>query len=426
MTTLRLSPRDQAMLDGEHGAGTQAAMRILTRIAKIQGAEELLDISHVHVGGSIYTGPGSLSVIEKLVELGAQVSVPTTLNAISVDQRRWESQAVDPDFAEKAIRLAEGFKQLGASPIFSCTPYVFPSTPHRGDDIVWAESNAIVYANSVIGARTNRHGDFMDICAAITGRAPKAGLHLTENRRGTFLVEVPPLEHLDGSFYTALGYLVGKHAGDLVPVITGIESIPTTEELKALCASVATSGPVGLVHVVGVTPEAPKLEEALGHREPIRTLTVTTDMLLTTAAGLSTGSGTPDLDLIVLGSPHFTLGDFESLAKLTRGRIRHPRVDLIATTSRFVLEQATANGWVEDAQSFGVRFSTDTCLCMLSPTLLPAGTQTVMTSSGKFAHYGPGLIRQNVFYGSLEDCIDSAVAGMPLTSKPAWAAPPSR
>jgi cis-L-3-hydroxyproline dehydratase len=195
---LTLSDEDRAMLDGVHGEGTRTAMRIVTRIARIQGAAALVDVSHVHVGGGIYTGPGSLKVIETLVERGARVRVPTTINAISIDRQRWRTQNVDADFADKADRLATGFENLGASPIFSCTPYVFPDAPRYGQDIVWAESNAIVYANSVIGARTNRHGDFLDVCAAITGRAPLAGFHLPQNRTGTFLVNVAPTAQRDG------------------------------------------------------------------------------------------------------------------------------------------------------------------------------------------------------------------------------------
>jgi cis-L-3-hydroxyproline dehydratase len=378
-------------------------------------------VSHVHVGGSIYTGPGSLEVIERLVECEARVRVPTTINAISIDRQRWRTQDVDADFADKADRLATGFENLGASPIFSCTPYVFPGRPGYGQDIVWAESNAIVYANSVLGARTNRHGDFLDVCAAITGRAPLAGFHLPENRNGSLLVTVPPTSRPDGSFFTALGYLVGKEAGDLVPVIEGIADPPTTEDLKAFCAAVATSGPVGMFHMVGVTPEAPSREAALGGREPVRTLDVTIDDLLDTMRGLSTGDAGSALDLVVLGSPHFTLGDFAELVGLVDGRTRDPRVDVLITTSRFVLDQAVRQGWAQIIEEFGGRFSTDTCLCMLNADMLAPGTRTVMTNSGKFAHYGPGLVQRGVLFGTLSDCVESAVAGAPRTTTPAWA-----
>lgn len=420
-TELTLSDEDRAMLDGEHGDGVRSAMRIITRMAEIQGAAALVDVSHVHVDCGIYTGPGSLAVVETLVASGARVRVPTTVNAISIDRQRWRSQNVDPGFAAKADRLATAIEDLGASPTFSCTPYVFPDGPRFGEDIVWAESNAIVYANSVIGARTNRHGDLLDVCAAITGRAPLAGLHLPENRVGTFLVTVPPMDRLDGSFYVALGYLVGQQAGELVPVIDGLPGTPSTEDLKAFCAAVATSGAVGLFHMVGVTPEAPSRHAALGGRPPLRTLDVTPEALLDTVKGLSTGQEAAALDLVVLGSPHFTSGDFAELAGLVAGRTRDPRVDVLITTSRFALDQAREQGWAQAIEAFGARFSTDTCLCMLSPDMLAPGTRAVMTNSGKFAHYGPGLVRRGVWFGSLADCVDSAVAGTVRTRRPAWA-----
>jgi predicted aconitase len=287
---------------------------------------------------------------------------------------------------------------------------------------VWAESNAIVYANSVIGARTNRHGDFLDVCAAVTGRAPLAGFHLPQNRMGSLLVKVPPLAQRDVLFYTALGYLVGKNAGDLVPVIDGIPDIPSTEDLKALCAAVSTSGSVAMFHMVGVTPEAPTPDAALGGREPIRTLEITADMLLDTVHGLSTGEGGSALDLVVLGSPHFTLGDFAELADLVDGRTCDPRVDVVITTSRFVLDQAVQRGWAQTVEAFGARVSTDTCLCMLNSDLVAHDVRTVMTNSGKFAHYGPGLIQRGVLFGGLSDCVESAVAGTPRVTTPAWAA----
>lgn len=420
MTELKLSTQDQQMLDGAMGKGVQSAMRVIVRIATIQQATELIDISHVHVGGSIYTGPGSLDVIETLVGQGARVRVPTTINAISIDRQRWKNQAIDKEFARSADRLATAFEDLGASPIFSCTPYVFPEAPTAGQDIVWAESNAIAYANAVIGARTNRHGDFLDICAAITGRVPLAGLHLPETRLGTFLVEVPPLQNLDGSFYTALGYLVGKHADDLVPVIDGLVDHPSQGDLKSFCAAVATSGAVGMFHMVGVTPEAPSRRAAFGGKAPLRTLKVTTSALIETTKSLSSGDG-DKLDLIVMGSPHLTIGECAELAGLVRGKKRHRRVDFLITTNRLVLEQARLNGWAEIIEEFGGRFSTDTCLCMLNPAMIPNRVHTVMTNSGKFAHYGPGLIKRGVYFGAMNDCVESAVAGRPTVSFPAWA-----
>jgi len=419
MHDFELTERDQAILAGEEGRAAQIALRIVIRIAVVQGAKRLLDISNVHVGGSIYTGQASLYVIETLAELGAQVRVPTSINAISIDRLRWRDQNVDPEFAGYADRLATAFEKMGAKPIFSCTPYVFPDSPKLGDDIVWAESNAIVYSNSVLGARTNRHGDFLDICAAITGRAPYCGLHLDENRKGNFLINVPRLTNLDSSFYTVLGYLIGKHAGSDIPVINGLDEKPKIEDLKYLSSTLATSGAVGLFHMVGVTPEAPTLKQALGGGNASRTLDVTREELLSVFTKLSTAHD-EKLDLVLLGSPHFTLGDFKELAELVVGKQANGKCDVLITTSQFIYKQAQETGYVERIERFGARVSTDLCLCMLNASMFPPSTKTAMTNSGKFAHYGPGLIGKGVYFGSLQDCVNSAIAGKRVIEHPRW------
>lgn len=416
---VELSDNDRAMLDGREGEAVQRAVRIILRIAEIQGAPRLIDISRVHVGGSIYTGRGSLAVIEELVSLGAQVRVPTTVNAISIDRRDGRKPAANDEFARNADRLASALETMGCTSTFSCTPYVFPEPPTLGEDILWAESNAITYANSVLGARTNRHGDFLDVCAAITGRVPFSGLHVPENRVGTLLVTVPEVENPDSSFFTVLGYLIGKQTGTQVPVIEGIRKSPSMEDLKALCSTVATSGSVGLFHMVGVTPEAPTLDAALGGREPARTLTVTLDDLRNVWRNLSSGRH-EELQLVVVGSPHTTMGDLVELAELVRGRKKHSRVDFLVTTSRFVHHQAEQRGLLEVLTEFGIRVNTDTCLCMLNERQLPAGTVGVMTNSGKFAHYGPGLVNRGVYFGSTKDCVESAVLGRPVVADPRW------
>jgi predicted aconitase len=415
---LELSEVDRAMLAGVEGEAARRAMRIIVRIADIQGARRLIDVSHVHVGGSIYTGQGSLGVIEQLVAEGAAVRVPTTLNAISIDRRR-QHPGVDEEFARNADRLAGALEAMGCRPIFSCTPYVFPEGPEIGQDILWAESNAIAYANSVIGARTNRHGDFMDVCAAITGRVPYSGLHLSENRVGTFLVKVPEVLDPDPCYYAVLGYLVGKEAGNQVPVIDGLAGVPSLEALKAFCSTVATAGAVGLFHMVGVTPEAPTVQAALGGREPERTLVVTPDDLGRVWREMSSGQG-QELQVVAIGSPHATLGDFVELAEHVRDRKKDAEVDFLVTTSRWVHEQAETQGLLDVLAEFGARVSTDTCLCMLNEQQLPTGTVGVMTNSGKFAHYGPGLIKRGVYFGSTADCVESAVLGRPVMAEPAW------
>ncbi|MGE8062487.1 aconitase X [Pseudomonas sp. NPDC089547] len=416
---VELSERDKAILAGEEGKASQIAMRIVLRIAEMQGAKKLVDITSVHVGGSIYTGQASLKVVEALAEMGAQVKVPTSINAISIDRKRWKDQNIDPEFAGYADRLATAFEQMGCKPIFSCTPYVFPENPKLGDDIVWAESNAIVYSNSVLGARTNRQGDFLDICAAIVGRAPYCGLHMEENRKGNFVINIPKVKNVDSSFYTVLGYLIGKHAGADIPVICGVEEKPSLEDLKYLSSTLATSGAVGLFHMVGVTPEAPTLEAALGGQPPKRTMDVTEEDMLSVFEKLST-THEEKLDLVLLGSPHFTLGDFKELAELVDGKHASPDCDFLITTNQYVYEQAEAEGYLGLIERFGARVSTDICLCMLNADMFPATAKTAMTNSGKFAHYGPGLVGKGVSYGSLLDCVNSAVEAKRVIGKPNW------
>lgn len=418
--SLKLSPYDEALLRGEKGEAAKRAMRIIVEMARIQQAEELTDIAYAHIGGSVYTGEHSLEIIESLAELGGKVVVPTTMNAISLDRKRWREQGIEASFANNADRLVKAYEKMGVQPTFSCTPYVFPEKPQFGDDIVWAESNAIAYANSVLGARTNRHGDFLDICAALTGRAPKSGLHLKENRYGTFLVNVPNVKRKDVAFYTVLGYAIGRLSKEGIPVIQITEPDLTTEKLKAFSATISTAGPVGLYHIVGVTPEARTLEEALNGKEPEAVYDITIEDLENTWQQLST-TDSNKIEMIVMGSPHFTLDECQELAELVDGKTKDSNVDFLITTSTYIFNQAKEKGFVEKIEQFGARFSTDICLCMLNEMMLRDNVEHVMTNSGKFAHYGPGLISRRVIFSDMEQCVQTAVQGGKVTAKvPDW------
>ena len=208
-----LAAIDKSILAGGLGEGAQLAMRIVLRMAGLLGADRLIDVTQAHIDGCIYTGPGGLRFAERLAALGAQVRVPTTLNAISVDRRRWRALGVDAAIGEPASRLADAYLKLGAKPSFTCAPYLLDTAPAFGEQIVWAESNAVVYANSVLGARTLKYPDYLDICIALTGRAPLAGWHLDAGRAPSVLIELPPIENADKSLYPLLGY----HIGGLAP-----------------------------------------------------------------------------------------------------------------------------------------------------------------------------------------------------------------
>src|SRR5215470_88616 len=275
---LTLSERDRAMLAGDHGPAARLAMSILVRMADVYGARELMDITQAHIDSTIYLGDATLEFAERLVSLGARVAVPTSLNVSGVDECGWKDWAVSPEWAAKAARQMLAYERMGAVPTWTCAPYQTTMRPVFGQQIAWGESNAIAFANSVIGARTERYPDLLDICCAITGRVPAVGLHLPENRGGDIclcLTGVPAELQRDDQFFAVLGHLVGQLADEHIPVIDGIVVSPAEDQLKAFAAAAASSGRVALFHLVGVTPEAPSLEAAFQRRSPERTVDVT-------------------------------------------------------------------------------------------------------------------------------------------------------
>ena len=254
---LELTADDRAMLDGRDGAAASQAMRIICAMAAQQGAARLVDVTQGHVDGCIYASPANLTFAETMAEMGARVRVPTTMNAISVDRENWQAQGVPPSFGGPAARLADAYVRMGCRPTFTCSPYLLDSAPGVGEAIAWAESNAVVFANSVLGARTAKHPDFLDLCIALTGRAPLAGVYLDEPRRARRVIEVELPEGVDDAFWPLVGYLAGLKAPDRIPLLRGLASArPGRDDLKALCAAFGTTSAAPMLHVEGVTPEA--------------------------------------------------------------------------------------------------------------------------------------------------------------------------
>ncbi|HEY0288587.1 MAG TPA: aconitase family protein [Pseudomonas sp.] len=415
-----LSETDQALLDGTHGKAAQVAMGIILRMAELQGATQLLDITQAHIDGCIYTGPASLRFARQLVDWDAHVRVPTTLNSISVDKRRWRELGVDPALGEPASQLGDAYLQMGAKVSFTCAPYLLDSAPEFGEQIVWAESNAVVYANSVIGARTLKYPDYLDICIALTGRAPKIGCHLTQQRHATLRIEVPTLDALDDSFYPLLGYHVGLLCGAQIPVICGLEhQAPTLDDLKAFGAAFATTSAAPMFHIAGVTPEASSAEVALGAIAPGKILHIQPEDLLHSWRELNSAQS-PDVDAVTLGNPHFSLSECATLAQLCDGQRKHESIAIVITCGRATLEKAQAAGHVATLQHFGVQFVTDTCWCMLGEPVLPPTARNLMTNSGKYAHYAPGLVGRRVHFASLAECVESARTGQASGRLPVW------
>jgi predicted aconitase len=417
---LKLSGRDRALLEGKHGPAAKMAMSILVRMAEVYGAAELMDITQAHIDSTIYVGEAGLEFAERLASLGAKVSVPTTLNVSGVDEHHWREWAVPADWAEKAHRQMVAYQSMGATPTWTCAPYQTDLKPRFGQQIAWGESNAIAFANSVIGARTERYPDLLDICAAITGRVPAVGLHLTENRAGQVLLklaDVPRKLQEDDTFYPVLGHLIGKLAEDRVPVVEGLTVSPAEDQLKTLCAAASSSGQVALIHIVGITPEAPTQEAAFQGREFERRFDIDMERLRSARRELTTAEG-EGLDMVVLGSPHFSLAEFKALAPLLKGRKRHPDVELLVTTSRGMRLLAEESGALEELTRFGGRVTVDTCI--LATPMLPKSIKTLMTNSAKYAFYAPALLGTQVTFGSLSDCVQSAIEGRVIRDESLW------
>ncbi len=418
--TVSLDDDDRRMAEGEQGPAAQMAMSILLRMAEVFDAPKLLDISGAHIDSTIYIGEGGLEYAERLARLGAQVAVPTTLNVSGLDEHHWREWAVPPDWAEKSSRQMAAYQSMGTVPTWTCAPYQTELKPMFGQQIAWGESNAIVFANSVIGARTERYPDLLDICCAITGRVPSFGLHLAEHRAGDILLrlcDVPAEIQRDDTFYPVLGHLMGKIAHDRIPVLEGLSCTPTDDQLKALGAAAASSGTVALFHIVGVTPEAPTRDAAFQGRTPVYTVDVTMDLLRAARQELTTVES-DSLDMVVLGSPHFSLAEFKQLAPLLAGKHVHPRVKFLVTCNRAVVQFAKQGGYLDALQAFGGQVTVDTCI--LASPMLPPEIKTLMTNSGKYAYYAPGMLNTQVAFGSLTDCVQSAVEGRIVRDESLW------
>jgi predicted aconitase len=420
--SVHLSSRDRAMLAGTEGGAPRMAMAILVRMADVWNASELMDVSQAHIDSTIYIGDAGLEFAERLAALGARVAVPTTLNVSGVDEHHWREWAVPAEWAAKAYRQMMAYQSMGCKPTWTCAPYQTDMAPAFGQQIAWGESNAIVFANSVLGARTNRYPDLLDVCAAITARVPAVGLHLTENRAAEVimhLVCVPDGLQRHDAFYPVLGHLMGQVAQDRIPVVTGFTVPPSDDQLKAMGAACASSGTVAMFHLVGVTPEAPTLDAALQGRPPRLEVDVTLERLRAARRDLTTAEGEA-LDLVVLGSPHFSFNEFRTLAPLIEGRARHPAVEFLVTSSRMMRDLARDAGLLAPLEAFGGRLTVDTCI--LATPMLPKRIKRIMTNSAKYAYYSPGLLETEVVFGSLSDCVASAIAGRVVRDESVWGA----
>lgn len=412
-----LTQQEGAIAAGTDGAAM--AMRIVAEAARLMGADRLIPIASAHIDGALYHGDSGTLFAEKLVAGGARVAVRATLNVGALDLTGCSRVRLDEPMRGMARRMMDSYRALGCEPTWTCAPYQAGHRPARGTDVAWGESNAVVFCNSVLGARTNRYGDFLDIACAISGRAPHYGLHRPENRLATVVFDVSalPASFLGSEIaWPVLGSLFGREIGDAVGVVAGVPTDPGEDALKAFGAAAASSGAVGLFHIAGVTPEARDLATALGRTEPVATIRVTPAMAADAKSRLSTAE-TPDrIDAVAIGSPHLSIEELDRLERLVAGR--RLAVPLYACTGRHVLTRLAGERRAALERS-GVTLVADTCV-VVTPILPDLSGGVLMTNSGKFAHYAPGNTGYSVLYGSLAECIESAIEGkLVLTEMPA-------
>ena len=414
---LELEPGDRAVLDGQRGEGVALAMRIVVKMAKVAEAPRLRDITQAHIDSCLYHGRAGLDFVERLLAGEAALSVPATLNVSSLDLLHPELVRLDDDTRDRAKRLMDAYVAIGCRPTWTCAPYQLPDRPTFGEHVAWAESNAIVFANSVLGARTNRYGDFIDICAAITGRVPDHGLHTDEGRRATVRVRIEgvPNRLFDHDLvYPVLGHLLGRRVGNKVAAIESLPPGLSEDRLKAIGAAAASSGSVALFHAIGVTPEAPTWDAVagLGDREEVIALAdlrAARDELSRVRVGAEIGA-------VSVGTPHASEAELRRLAGLVAEE--HPRVPFYVNTGRAQL--AAIGAVADDLAEAGVTVVTDTCT-YITPVLRDIAAP-VMTDSGKWAWYAPSNLGVEVALGSLEECVRSSAAGVVVRDETTWSA----
>ena len=417
---MRLTGEEKSILDGNQGEAARIALSVLVDLGELFGAKKLMKVSQVHIDATLYMVDAGLEFAEKMADLAGEVAVPTSLNPSSIDLQRWKAYRVPPEVLSKHKRLEKAYLKMRATPTWTCAPYQHGIIPRFGEQIAWGESNAIAFANSIIGARTNRYADLMDICAAIIGKVPKFGLHLTENRKAKMLIRLeditsPMFEN--EAIYPLLGYLFGEMAGDQVAAITGIPQNVKIDSLKGFCAAAASSGAVGLFHMVGITPEAQTLEKCLHGSKPENIYDIT-PKLIEEAEDRLWAVKSDAIDLIVNGCPHYSPAEFYRLVQLIKGKKVHSSVIFWVFTNRSVYAWIKDNGVLADLTDAGVMVFTDGC-----PLQYPKESwnfTAAMTDSAKFANYCFSQRGLDTAYGSIEDCVETAVRGKICRRESPW------
>jgi predicted aconitase len=387
-----LTREEESILAGEQGNGKRRAMELLVAVGKIYGAEKLVPISSAHLSGVSYKtiGEGGIDFLKEMSQ-DCKVSVRTTLNPSGMDSQRWREMHVAEEFARKQLEIIQYYGHLGVETTCSCTPYLHSNLPKKGDTIAWAESSALSFANSVIGARTNREGGPSALAASIIGKTPLYGLHLDPNRRPTVVIEAEMGENLLD--FALLGQAIGSRIGGAVPYIRGVR--PGTDQLKIMAAAMAASGSVALFHVDGVTPDSHQQE-----LKGLETIQLDERELLSVKDRISSGK---DPDLIALGCPHLSENEVRHLASTIKGKRKTKDTDVWFCTSREVVRQCPNE--VRELERVG-KVVCDTCMIV---TPIEGVYRCTATNSCKACNYLPSLCSQKVVCESAETLLGSVM-----------------
>ena len=389
------------MLEGERGEAKALAMKLLVAVGGIFNAERMIRVRSVHVSGVSYKtiGEAGLEFLEDLCRKGAEAMVKTTLNPAGTDLTEWRRMGIPRDFARKQLRIISVFNMMRMYATCTCIPYFVGNRPRFGESVAWAESSAISFANSVLGARTNREGGPTALASSITGRTPLYGLHLDENRRPTHVVKVQSELQSDLDF-SLLGYSLGRRLGYCVPFITGINAKGKLDHLKSLGASMATSGAIALYHIDGTTPESLSVRKRDLHS--LERISLNNSELQSVKEELTSAERPRH---VCLGCPHCSLEELGMVAKLVSGK--RLKRKLWCFTSRKTCKEADKRGYISPIVRAGGMIVRDTCM-VVSP-LEKMGVEQILTNSCKAAHYLPSLSKVQVALKPFGECVRFAV-----------------
>jgi predicted aconitase len=398
---MKLTSEEQQMLDGAHGLATQKAMEILVALGTIYGAERMVPVTSVQIAGVSYDnlGEAGLRWLSEMADGGGKTRVLTTLNPAGMDIENWQALGISEDFAQNQLRVIDAFARMNVVTTCSCTPYLIGNSPHYGQHIAWSESSAVCYANSVIGARSNREGGPSALAAALTGITPEYGMHLDAQRRPGVTVHVEA-KLPDNNDFGTLGVVIGKRLEQFkekpIAYITGIDQA-SVENLKSFCASVATYGGAAMFHMRGITPEAERFTA------PDETLMIT-QANLDEAQRTLVSAETEDADFVSLGCPHLTLNEIARIAELLKGK--RVTKEFWITTARPIKQMADRMGYTRIIEDAGAKFAADTC-CVVSP--IKGRFKALITDSAKACYYASGKNKFKTIIMPFDEVVLAAV-----------------